>query len=216
MSIRILIADDHAVFRRALRTLLEKEGDLTVVAEAADGRETLKAVAENDVDVVLLDLNMPGLSGSRVAKALLDEQPNVAIVVLTMHQDAYYVRELMSIGAHAFVSKKSTGADLLQAIHAAHRGERYVDPSVGGNVISSLVGGQTESNAGGLDQLTAREREVCRLLALGHTNGEIAKQLSVSERKVESDRSSIMSKLSLDSRAELVRFAIEKGLLKLA
>jgi two-component system response regulator NreC len=214
MSIRILIADDHAVFRSALRMLLEKENDLTVVAEAADGRETIRAAADNEIDVVLLDLSMPGLSGSRVAEALLEEQPDLAIVVLTMHEDEYYLQELMSIGARAFVLKKSAGEDLLQAIHSAHRGERYVDPSLGGDVISSLVGRQRESKSAGLDRLTPREREVCKLLALGHTNAEIAKQLSVSERKVETHRTGIMTKLGLRSRAELVRFAIDKGLLK--
>lgn len=194
--------------------LLEKENDLTVVAEAADGRETIRAAADNEIDVVLLDLSMPGLSGSRVAEALLEEQPDLAIVVLTMHEDEYYLQELMSIGARAFVLKKSAGEDLLQAIHSAHRGERYVDPSLGGDVISSLVGRQRESKSAGLDRLTPREREVCKLLALGHTNAEIAKQLSVSERKVETHRTGIMTKLGLRSRAELVRFAIDKGLLK--
>lgn len=214
MSIRILIADDHAVFRVALRTLLEKENDLTVVAEAADGPETLRAAADNEVDVVLLDLNMPGLSGSRVAEALLEEQPNLAIVVLTMHEDEYYLRELLSIGARAFVLKKSAGVDLLKAIHSAHRGQRYVDPSLGGDIISSLVGQQGDSKSTGLDRLTSREREVCRLLALGHTNAEIAEQLLVSERKVETHRTDLMTKLGLSSRAELVRFAIDRGLLE--
>jgi DNA-binding NarL/FixJ family response regulator len=214
MAIRILIADDHAVFRGALRTLLEKENDLTVVAEAADGPDTLRAVANNEVDVVLLDLSMPGLPGSRVAEALLEEQPSLAIVVLTMHEDEYYLRELMGIGARGFVLKKSAGADLLQAIHSAHRGKRYVDPSLGGDVISSWVGHHRESKSAGLESLTPREREVCRLLALGHTNAEIAKQLSLSERKVETHRTGLMTKLGLSNRAELVRFAIDKGLLK--
>jgi two-component system response regulator NreC len=214
MSIGILIADDHAVFRSALRMLLEKEKDLTVVAEAADGPGTLRAVADNEVDVVLLDLNMPGLPGSKVAEALLEKQPSLAIVVLTMHEDEYYLRELMSIGARAFVLKKSAGADLLQAIHSAHRGERYVDPSLGGDVISSWVGRQRDRKSAGLESLSPHEREVCRLLALGHTNAEIARQLSVSERKVETHRTGLMTKLGLNSRAELVRFAIDKGLLK--
>jgi DNA-binding NarL/FixJ family response regulator len=215
MPIRILIADDHAVFRSALRVQLEKESDLKVVAEAGDSRQTLQAVDDNEVDVVLLDLSMPGMSGSEVAERLMREQAHLAIVVLTMHEDAYYVRELMRIGARAFVLKKSVGEDLLQAIRAAHRGERYVDSSLGGDVISSLIGRTENGKGGGLDRLTPREREVCGLLARGHTNTEIAAQISVSERKVERHRSSLMSKLGFTSRAELVRFAIENGLLKL-
>jgi DNA-binding NarL/FixJ family response regulator len=178
-------------------------------------RETLQAVEDNEVDVVLLDLSMPGLSGSIVAERLMQEHPQLAIVILTMHEDEYYVRELMKVGARAFVLKKSVGADLLQAIRAAHRGERYLDPSLGGNVLSSLIGRPNDSKGGGLDKLTPHEREVCRLLAHGHTNAEIAAQLSVSERKVERHRSSIMTKLGFTSRAELVRFAIENGLLRL-
>lgn len=214
MSIRLLIADDHAMFRSALRMLLEKEKDLTVVAEAADGPETLREVASNEVDVVLLDLSMPGSSGGQIAEALLEEQPSLAIVVLTMHEDEYYLRELMSVGARGFVLKKSAGADLLQAIRSAYRGERYVDPSLGGDVISSWVGHQRDQKSVALERLTPHEREVCRLLALGHTNAEIAQQLSVSERKVETHRTDLMTKLGLRSRAELVRFAVDKGLLK--
>lgn len=207
MPIRVLIVDDHAVFRSALRVLLEKESDLTVVAEAGDGREALQAVEDNEVDVVLLDLSMPGLSGSEVAERLLRDRQNLAIVVLTMHEDETYLKKLMKIGARAFVLKKSVGADLLQAIRAAYEGERYIDPCLGGTVISSLFGRPKESKVGGLDELTPREREVCRLLALGHTNTELVEQLSISESKLEIDRSSIMTKLGLRSRAELIRFA---------
>ena len=216
MPIRILIADDHSVFRSGLKALLEKEPDLTVVAETGDGFATIEAVATQEIDVLLLDITMPKLSGPKVAEAVLREKPHLAIVVLTMHEDEYYLQELFKIGARAFVLKKSTGTDLLQAIRAAHQGERYVDPALGGQVISSYVRQRSTKSAGRLDLLTPREKEVCTLLAYGHTNAEIAEKLSISERTVESHRNNVMGKLELKSRAELVRFAIDHGLLKLS
>jgi DNA-binding NarL/FixJ family response regulator len=215
MLIRILIADDHAVFRGGLKALLEKEPDVTVVAETGDGLATVEAVATQEVDVLLLDITMPKLSGPKVAEAVLMKKPNLAIVVLTMHEDEYYLQELFKIGVRAFVLKKSTGTDLLQAIRAAHRGEQFVDPALAGHVISSYVGRQSTNKGGRVNLLTPREQEVCSLLAYGHTNGEIAGKLFISERTVETHREHLMGKLNLKSRAELVRFSIDNDLLKL-
>ena len=216
MPIRILIADDHAVFRSGLKALLEKEADLKVVAETGDGFSTIEAVVHQEVDVLLLDITMPGLPGPKVAEIVLQKRPRLAIVVLTMHEDEYYLQELFKIGVRAFVLKKSTGTDLLQAILAAYRGEQYVDPALAGHVISSYIGRQpTKKTKGRVDLLTLREQEVCTLLAYGHTNGEIAQKLSISERTVETHRTNLMAKLDLRSRAELVRFAIDNGLLKI-
>ena len=216
MPIRILIADDHAVFRSGLKALLEKEDDLEVIGETGDGFSTIEAVSRQEVDVLLLDITMPGLSGPKVAENVLRKRPSLAIVVLTMHEDEYYLQELFKIGVRAFVLKKSTGTDLLQAIRAAYRGEQYVDPALVGHVVSSYVGRQTANKTKDRqDLLTPREQEVCTLLAYGHTNAEIAQKLSISERTVETHRTNLMGKLDLRSRAELVRFAIDNGLLKL-
>ncbi len=216
MSIRILIADDHAVFRSGLRALLEREIDFEIVAEAGTGHETIRTALQQDIDVLILDVSMPGLTGPRVAEAVLKEKSGLAIVVLTMHEDEYYLQELFKIGVRAFVLKKSTGTDLLHAIRAAYRGENYIDPSLAGIVLSSYVGREIKAKGTGrLSLLTRREREVCHLLAYGHTSPEIAKKLSISGRTVESHRTSIMSKLELRGRAELVRFAIDHGLMKL-
>lgn len=216
MPIRILIADDHAVFRSGLKALLEKEPELEVVGETGDGWSTIKAACRTDVDVLLLDLSMPGLSGSRVAEAVLRERPHLAVVVLTMHEDEYYLQELFKIGARAFVLKKSSGTDVVQAIRAAYRGEHYVDPALAGHVISSYVGRTpARKKEGRLELLTPREQEVCKLLAYGYTNTEIAEKLFISERTVETHRTNLMKKLDVKSRAELVRFAIDHGLLKL-
>ena len=215
MPIRILIADDHAVFRSGLKALLEKESDLEVVAEAGDGLATIEAVDRHKFDVLLLDLSMPKLPGARVAEIALQKHPRLAIVVLTMHEDQYYMQELFKIGARAFVLKKSTGTELIQAIRVAHRGEQFIDPALAGRVISTYVGRTPSKKVEGrLDLLTPREQEVCTLLAFGHTNAEIAEKLFISERTVETHRTNLLGKLDLKSRAELVRFAIDHGLIK--
>jgi DNA-binding NarL/FixJ family response regulator len=214
---RILIADDHAVFRSGLKALLEKEPDMEVVGETGDGFETIRAVEENDIDVLILDITMTGLTGPKVAESVLKKKPDLVIVVLTMHEDKYYLQELFRLGVRAYVLKKSTGTDVAQAIRAATKGDQYIDPALTNVFISSFVGRQPQKKkTGRLDITTQREKEVLTLLAYGHTNGEIADKLCISERTVETHRTNIMSKLELTSRAELVRFAIDNGLLKLS
>ena len=216
MSIRTVIADDHAIFRSGLRALLEKTSDIDVIAEAENGFDAIRAIASHQPDLLLLDLGMPGLPGSKVAETVAQEHPRVAIVVLTMHEDCYYLRELFRVGVRAFVLKKSSRANLLQAIRSAYGGERYVDPSLAGDFVSSCMGHGPNSENGRLSLLTPREQEVCTLLAYGHTNAEIAEKLCISGRTVETHRSSIMGKLDLRTRAELVRFALDNGLIHLA
>ena len=216
MTIRVLIADEHTMFRSGLRALLERAPDIEVVAESGDGFETIRAVAAHQIDVLILDLGMPGLHGSRVAETVVKEQPHVSIVILTMHDDSYHLRELFRIGVRGFVLKKSSGTDLLQAIRAAYRRESYVDPSLTGRMISDYAGLPAGESQGRLDLLTPREREVCTLLAYGYTNAEIAGLLSISERTVETHRANIFAKLDLNTRAEMVRFALENGLIRVA
>ncbi len=216
MSIRIFIADDHAVFRSGLRALLEKEPDIEVVGETGNGFDTIRAVAETELDVLLLDVAMPGLPGSKVAEAVLKDKPNLSIVVLTMHEDEYYLQEFFRLGVRAYVLKKSTGTDVVQAIRAARKGEQYIDPALAGLLISTYVGRPPKKpKTDRLDLMTPRELEVMTLLAYGHTNAEIAEKLCISERTVETHRTNIMTKLEFKSRAELVRFAIDNGMLKL-
>jgi DNA-binding NarL/FixJ family response regulator len=215
MSIRVLIADDHAVFRSGLRALLEKEADITVVGETGTGLDTIHTVSKAPPDVLLLDISLSDIPGSKVAEAVLKEHPQLAIVILTMHEDEYYLQEMLKIGVKGYMLKKSSGVDLVQAIRAAYRGESYLDPAMAANVIDSYVGaGKKRKKNDRLDLLTRREQEICGLLAFGHTNGEIAGKLNISERTVETHRVNILSKLELKSRAELVRFAIDNGLMK--
>lgn len=215
MAIRIFIADDHAVFRSGLRALLEKEADFDIVGETGSGAEVLAAVASNSVDLILLDISMPGISGPKVATEALNQRPGLAVVMLTMHEDEYYLQELLRIGVRGYVLKKSTGTELVQAIRAAYRGDTYVDPAMARHMISNYVGRTPAEIQDPLSLLTLREREVCQFLAYGHTNAEIAEKLFLSDRTVETHRNRVMHKLGLKTRAELVRFAIDNGLLKM-
>lgn len=214
MAIRVIIADDHAVFRSGLRALLEKEEDIQIVGESGSGLDTLRLLDEAPVDVLLLDIGMPGLPGPRVAEEALRKRPSLAIVILTMHEDEYYLQEMLRIGVRGYVLKKSTGTELVHAIRAAYRRDCYIDPALANLVVSPYVGKTAARDPSRLSVLTQREQEVCRLLAYGHTNAEVAKQLFISDRTVETHRNNIMGKLGLNSRAELVRFAIDNGLLK--
>jgi two-component system response regulator NreC len=216
MSIRILIADDHAVFRSGLRVLLEREPDMTVVGEAASFSEIAGRLASSSADVLIMDLSMPGPgSAPRVVESALKTYPHLHVVVLTMHEDDNYLREMFRFGAQAYVLKKSDVSHVLGAVRSVYGGARYVDPALGGEVVAALSAPASVSRHGAAASLTAREQEVCALLALGHTNAEIGDKLCVSVRTVETHRSNIMAKLHLRSRAELVRFAIDSDLLKL-
>jgi two-component system response regulator NreC len=210
MSIRIVIADDHPVFRSGLRALLEKESDFKVVGESGTGLETIRLACEKSFDVMLLDINMPGMTGPAIAEDVLRKCNHVAIVILTMYDDEYYLQELFKIGVRGFVLKKSTGTDLIQAIRVAYRGEQYIDPSLTSYLISPYVGHLKNKKDSRKNLLTQREQEICSFL-----NKEIADKLFISERTVETHRSHIFSKLELKSRAELVRFAIDNNLMKL-
>jgi two-component system response regulator NreC len=214
MPIRIVIVDDHAIIRSGLVALLAKEPDFEIVGQAASGMDAIKLAEGTRFDVLLLDLSMPGISGTKTAEELLRRRPKLAIVVLTMHADEHYLRELFRIGVRAYVLKRSTDNDLINAIRAAYRGEHYVDPSMAGLLISPYVGRATGKKYGRLALLTAREVEVCQLLAHGYTNPEVSERLSISVRTVEAHRNNIMTKLGLESRADLVHFAIDNGLLK--
>ena len=216
MSIRVLIADDHAVFRSGLMALLEKEEDIEVAGEAGTGPEALKKTQELSPDVLILDINMPEMNGTMVAEKALTDQPDLKIVVLTMHEDEHYLQELLKIGINGYVLKKSTQTDVVQAIRAASRGEHYIDSSLSSFVVSKYAGLPGKKPDSKKDILTPREQEICGLLAYGHTNSEIAEKLFISERTAEFHRSNIFSKLDFKSRAELVRFAIETNLMKLS
>ena len=213
--LRVLLVDDHAIFRSGLRALLEAESDLEVVGEAGDGLGALREAAKVKPEIVVLDLSLPGgMSGPRVAEELLDVSPALRICVLTMHDEQHYLKEMFQIGARAFVLKRSRPEILVGAIRAVYRGEQFVDPALVGGFIDAFVGRQpATATAHRVDVLSEREREICRLVALGYTNGEAGGLLRISSRTVETHRRNIMARLDLRNRAELVRFAMDNGLL---
>ncbi len=213
MSVRILIVDDHAVVRSGLRMLLQAEDDLEPVGEAGTARDAILEARSLKPDVILLDVVMPDQSGLEVIPQLLHERPETKILVLSMQDDPQYVRQAFSAGASGYVLKEAADTDLVAAVREVAKGGRYVHPELG----ARLVAAETEAaRRAEEDPLSDREREVLRLLALGHTNQEIAKQLYISVRTAETHRAHIMQKLRLESRAELVRYALAHGLLDAA
>ncbi len=211
MSIRVLIVDDHAVVRSGLKLLLEAEADITVVGEAGSADEGVRAARLEKPDVVLLDVVMPGRSGIEATPELLKAAPTARVLVLSMQDDPSYVREAFAAGARGYVLKEAADVELVQAVREVAGGARYVHPALGARLAAAEVDAASRAAA---DPLSDREREVLRLLALGHTNQEIAKMLFISVRTAETHRAHIMQKLGLQTRAELVRYALANGLLE--
>jgi two-component system, NarL family, response regulator NreC len=209
---RVVIADDHALVRSGLRMLLESEGDFEVVAEAGTADEAVRAARLEKPDVVLLDVVMPGRSGLDALAEVLDAAPDAKVLVLSMQDDPRYVREAFAAGASGYLLKEAA-AELVAALREVGAGGRYVHPTLGARIAAADAAAQAKAAA---DPLSEREREVLRLLALGHTNQEIAKMLFISVRTAETHRAHIMQKLRLSTRAELVKYALAEGLVETA
>jgi two-component system response regulator NreC len=206
--IRVLIVDDHSVVRAGVRLLLESEDDMEPVGEAANAREALEMVGRLTPDVVLMDVGLPGATGVDAAAEIRHLLPEVRILMLSMQDDPSYVRQAFANGAVGYVLKEAADAELVTAVRRVASGERYVHPTLGAKLVVDSESARRED-----DPLSDREREVLSLLALGHTNQEIADRLVVSVRTVEAHRAHILTKLRLSTRAELVRYAIDAGLL---
>lgn len=214
-KIRVLLADDHAVLRAGLKLLLTAQPDMEVVGEAADGGEAMAKARALRPNVILMDLTMPGIGGSEATGRIKDESPGIKVLVLTMHDDPSYLRQLLQAGASGYVLKKSADVDLLSAIRAAHRGEVFLDPSLAGSLVDEVIrpaGPRRPRDA--YRTLSDRECDVLKWVARGHTNQEIAEKLFLSVKTIETYRARLAEKLGLRGRAELVRFAIERGLLQ--
>jgi two-component system response regulator NreC len=213
--IRVLIADDHAVLRAGLRMLLDAEPDMEVVGEAADGAEALARVGELAPDVVLLDITMPRLDGLSVLRQMREVSPASRVLILTMHDDEGYLREALAAGGVGYVLKRAADTELLSAIRAVHQGGTYLHPAHTKVLLEGMLDREREAagEADSYERLSPREREVLRLIALGYTNQQAADQLYLSVKTVETYKARLMTKLGLHSRAELVRYALQKGLL---
>lgn len=210
MAIRVLVVDDHAVVRSGLRLLLDAEDDIEAVGEAGNMQDAVLRARSLKPDVVLMDVVMPGASGIEATPAVLKEAPEAKVLVLSMQDDPSYVREAFAAGASGYVLKEAADEEVVGAVREVAGGGRYVHPTLGARLVAAEAEERARAEA---DPLTEREREVLRLLALGHTNQEIAKTLFLSVRTVETHRAHIMQKLRLSTRAELVRYAMEQGLL---
>jgi two-component system, NarL family, response regulator NreC len=204
-SISIVLADDHAVVRSALRMLLDAEEDLEVIAEAGDVGETVRYVLGHRPDILILDLNMPGGPSLQAVPEIREASPETAIVVLTMQSEPVFAREAMQAGVLGYILKEAADSELVKAVRLAAKGKTYLQPKLGARLAAEP--------AGPPDDLSDREVEVLRLIALGHTNSEIGEQLYLSVRTVESHRAHIQQKLRISKRSELVRYALERGLL---
>jgi two-component system response regulator NreC len=208
--IRVLIVDDHAVVRAGLRLLLDANDDIEVVGEAGTARDAVFRAREVHPAVILMDVMMPDESGIDVLPKLLHEHPETKVLILSMQDDPRYVREAFEAGASGYVLKEAADSEVVAAVREVARGGRYVNPELGARLITADAEARREADS---DPLSDREREVLRLLALGHTNQEIAKQLFISVRTAETHRAHIMQKLRLGTRAELVRHALAHGML---
>jgi two-component system response regulator NreC len=211
VSVRVLIVDDHAVVRSGLKLVLQADEAIEPVGEAGSAREAIFEARTLKPDVILLDVVMPDQSGLEIIPTLLKENPDAKVLVLSMQDDPRYVREAFDAGASGYVLKEAADSEVVAAVREVAGGGRYVDPELGARLVAAE---SEERRRADEDPLSEREGEVLRLLALGHTNQEIAKQLFISVRTAETHRAHIMQKLRLSSRAELVRYALDRGLLE--
>jgi two-component system, NarL family, response regulator NreC len=205
-KISVVLADDHAVVRSALRLMLEREPDIEVVAEAGDADSAGRYVSGHRPKVLILDINMPGGSGLAAIPAIREQSPGTEIVVLTMQDETAFAREALQAGVLGYILKEAASEELVKAVRMAAEGRTYLQPELGARLAA-------EPDAATPDDLSERELEVLRLIALGHTNNEIAEQLYLSVRTVESHRAHIQQKLAMTTRSELVRYAIDRGLI---
>ena len=208
--IKVLLADDHAIFRAGLRRLVEEAGDMVVIAEAADGREAVEQIHDSEPDVAVIDISMPGLDGLEVIGQLTSSHPKVPILVLTMHEEEQYVVRTIAAGAMGYITKRSAPEQLEQAIRKVHAGGRYLTEEAAELLALRMASGARGRSPS--DILSNREVQVLRCLALGQTTREIAEVYHISTKTVDTYRSRLLQKLNLRNNAELTRFAIQNDL----
>jgi len=211
MTTRILLADDHSIVRAGLRTLIKTDPDLDLVGEATDGYQVLQLAADLLPDIVIMDVSMPGFSGIDAMQKLKEILPTTRVLILTLHEDESLLRKAISCGAYGFIIKRAAESELLHAIHVVAQGDIYIHPSMTRVLIKELTPLPQKQSVD--HPLTTRETEILKFIARGFTNNQIAERLSISTRTVEGHRASLMDKLNLHSRVELVEWAEQHGLL---
>jgi DNA-binding NarL/FixJ family response regulator len=209
---RVLIADDHGIVRSGLRLLLERQEDIEVIGEAADGAEAREIAVRERPDLAILDVRMPKLTGLQATREIKRQAPEVAVLILSMHDDERYLFEALKAGASGYVLKTQADADLVAAIRAVQRGEPFLTPAAQQALIKDVL--ERGPETGGEEGLTPREEEIVKLVAEAHTTRQIAEILHLSEKTVENHRGNAMRKLGMRDRVELVRYAIRRGLIE--
>ena len=215
MSIRILLADDHGIIRQGLRSLLDKQSNMEVVAEARDGREAISFVEKFTPDVVIMDITMPNLNGVNAARRISSDFPAVRVIALSIHSNRRFVADMLEAGASGYILKECLFDELVQAIHTVSSGNIYLSPRITGLVVDDYVGRLSANKDTRRTALTDREREVLQLLAEGKSMKQIALELHVSVKTIEVNRRQIMDKLDIHSVAELTKYAVREGLTSL-
>jgi DNA-binding NarL/FixJ family response regulator len=214
LKIRVLLADDHEVVRSGLRMVLEAQSDIEVVAEAADGAQALERALSEDVDLTVLDVSMPRMTGLQAAAELHRRRPELRILMLSMHDNEQYFFEALKAGASGYVLKTAANRDLVEACRACMRGEAFLYPPAVATLVRDYLEGTRLGEAPPQDPLTARELEVVKLIAEGHTSEEIAIELVLSKKTVERHRANVLDKLGMRNRVDLTRYAIRRGLVE--
>ncbi len=213
--IRVMIADDHAILRAGLRMLVSAEPDMEVISEASDGETAIQTARESKPDVVLLDLTMPRVGGIKALHAIMRDCPEVRVLILTMHDDSAYLRSALAAGASGYLLKRAVDAELIAAIRAVHRGGVFIDPRLAGTLVQNVLAktGSNTRSARPANILSRRELQVLGLVARGYTSAEIATQIYVGVKTIETYRSRFTQKLGLRTRSDVIRFAVQMGLL---
>ena len=214
-KIRVMIADDHAILRAGLRMLVNAQADMEVVSEASDGEKAIQTARETKPDVALLDLTMPRVGGMKALQQMARECSEVRVLVLTMHDDPAYLRSALAAGASGYLLKRAVDAELIAAIRAVHRGGVFVDPRLANVLVQDVLAkkGGKAGPAQPANILSHRELQVLKLVARGYTSAEIAKQIFVGVKTIETYRSRLAEKLGLRTRSDVIRFAVQMGLL---
>jgi DNA-binding NarL/FixJ family response regulator len=217
-QVKVLLVDDHAILREGVHALLAREPDITVVGEAGDGQEALEQVPRLRPDVVIMDIVMPRMNGLEATRLIKEKYPDVRVLILSMYDDHEYVVQIIQAGASGYVLKRVVTEDLVRAIHEVHAGESFLHPPIAAKLIGDYLRvtvGERGGTSGAGEVITAREREVLRLIADGSSNQEIAEQLGLSRKTVDSHRANAMRKLDLHDVTEVVKYAIRTGMITL-